>query len=131
MDSKEFSYFRSKIKKTQKEMAELLGTSLKAVHSYEQGWRKVPVHVERQLLFLASRMDGKGSGLKHCWEIRACPPERKDKCPAWQFRSGTLCWFVNGTFCCGVVHKNWHEKMKVCRSCEVFTSALPPRPEKP
>jgi DNA-binding XRE family transcriptional regulator len=35
MDSKEFSYIRQKLNKTQKQMAQLLGTSAKAVHSYE------------------------------------------------------------------------------------------------
>jgi hypothetical protein len=33
MDSKEFIYFRKKLNKTQKQMAQLLGTSLKAIHS--------------------------------------------------------------------------------------------------
>jgi DNA-binding transcriptional regulator YiaG len=36
MDSKEFTYIRKKLNKTQKEMAEMLGTSTKAVRSYEQ-----------------------------------------------------------------------------------------------
>ena len=56
VDKKEFSYFRKKMSKTQKQMAQLLGTSLKAVHSYEQGWRQIPTHVERQLFFLLSRI---------------------------------------------------------------------------
>ena len=51
MDSKEFCYIRKKLNKTQKQMAQLLGTSVKAVHSYEQGWRKVPAYVERQIFF--------------------------------------------------------------------------------
>jgi transcriptional regulator with XRE-family HTH domain len=37
MDSKEFTYMRKRLNKTQKEIAEILGTSIKAVHSYEQG----------------------------------------------------------------------------------------------
>ena len=47
MNSKEFIYFRKKLNKTQKQMAQLLGTSLKAIHSYEQGWRSVPPSAER------------------------------------------------------------------------------------
>ena len=39
MDGKEFKRFRKKIDKTQKQMAQLLGVSIKAVHSYEQGSR--------------------------------------------------------------------------------------------
>jgi DNA-binding XRE family transcriptional regulator len=49
MNSQEFKSYRSKLSKTQKQMAQLLGTSLKAVHSYEQGWRSVPPAVERQI----------------------------------------------------------------------------------
>jgi transcriptional regulator with XRE-family HTH domain len=55
MDGKEFIYFRKKLKKTQKQMAKLLGTSIKAIQSYEQGWRSVPVSVERQFFFLVSK----------------------------------------------------------------------------
>ncbi|MDH3720234.1 MAG: helix-turn-helix domain-containing protein, partial [Desulfobacteraceae bacterium] len=49
MDSEEFAIFRKKLSKTQKQMASLLGVSIKAIHSYEQGWRSVPPHVERQM----------------------------------------------------------------------------------
>lgn len=119
MTSEEFFFFRKELNRTQKEMAELLGTSIKAVHSYEQGWRNVPVHVERQILFLASKMrKGKGAQ-KSCWVIKQCPTEQKRRCPAWEFRCGNLCWFINGTICEGSVQENWQEKMKICRQCEV------------
>lgn len=124
MDSEKFSQARKKLGKTQKQMAELLGTSLKAVHSYEQGWRSVPGHVERHLYFLVSRKRGIDRGRKPCWVIKRCPPERKKQCPAWEFQAGRLCWFINGTICEGSVHKNWHEKMEICRSCEVLSSLL-------
>ena len=52
MDSSEFLKARKVLDKTQKQLAELLGISIKAVHSYEQGWRKIPSHVERQVFFL-------------------------------------------------------------------------------
>ena len=124
LDSKEFSQFRKKLKKTQKQMAELLGTSLKAIHSYEQGWRTIPTHVERQLYFLLSRARDGHSRQKPCWTIKKCPPSRKKQCPAWEFRSGKLCWFINGTICEGTPHKNWKEKMEVCRTCEVLTAMI-------
>jgi DNA-binding XRE family transcriptional regulator len=41
MENSEFKEFRAKLGKTQAQMAQLLGVSLKAVHSYEQGWRSV------------------------------------------------------------------------------------------
>jgi len=124
MDSAEFKNFRQRLNRTQKQMAELLGTSLKAIHSYEQGWRSVPTHVERQMFFLLSRLKVNRNNLKPCWTVRKCPTEQKKKCPAWEFKAGKLCWFINGTVCEGQVQKDWKEKMKICRSCEVLQSIL-------
>ena len=122
MDSREFVNIRKKLKKTQKQMAELLGASIKAVHSYEQGWRTVPVYVERQLYFLLSRVYAKNNGILPCWVIRECPEERRQQCPAWEFQAGDLCWFINGTICEGTVQKNWREKMQICKSCGILPS---------
>ena len=122
MDNKEFRDFRKALNKTQKQIAELLGTSIKAVHSYEQGWRKVPGHVERQLFFLVSRLRGEYTKQKPCWTITKCPTERKHKCPAWEFNAGKLCWLINGTICEGMVQKGWKGKMELCRSCDVLKS---------
>ena len=123
MEGKEFARLRKRLNKTQAQMAQLLGTSVKAVHSYEQGWRRVPPHVERQLFFLVA-IKGDRKRQKPCWVTKKCPPEQKKQCPAWEFQAGGLCWFVSGTICEGVVQKDWHEKMKMCRSCEVFGSIL-------
>ncbi len=131
MDSKEFFYFRKKLKKTQREMAQLLGGSIKAVHSYEQGWRRVPAHAERQVFFLVSRLKENKREQKSCWVIKKCPTERKKICPAWEFRSGKLCWMICGTICEGMAKKDWHEKMRVCRSCKVLNSVLWPENEEP
>lgn len=124
MDREEFSYLRKRLKKTQKEIAVLLGTSLKAVHSYEQGWRAVPPHVERHLLFLFSRMRDADRKIHNCWRIKRCPPARRRRCPAWEFRSGKWCWFITGTICEGKVQGKWQEKIKICRSCEVLGPLL-------
>ena len=124
MEKSEFKFFRNKLNKTQKQMAELLGTSLKAIHSYEQGWRTVPVHVERQVYFLVSRSARKSKAAKACWDIKKCSREQKLSCPAWEFSSGDLCWFINGTVCEGTAQKDWREKMKICQSCDVFNSIL-------
>ena len=124
MDNKEFARLRKKLDKTQKQMAQLLGVSIKAVHSYEQGWRSIPAHAERQMLFLVSNMRGASKGTKPCWTIKKCPPKKKKECPAWEFKSGKICWFINGTICDGIVYKDWREKMQSCRSCEVFANVL-------
>ena len=120
MESIEFVALRNKLKKTQKQMAHLLGKSVKAVHSYEQGWRSIPPDVERQMLFLLSRSSEETRKRKPCWTVLKCPPERKKQCPAWEFKAGKECWFINGTICEGRARKTWEEKVKVCRSCEAF-----------
>ncbi len=122
MDTKEFSYYRRELNKTQRQMAQLLGTSVKAIHSYEQGWRTIPPSVERQIFFLISRMRENSKGRQPCWVMKKCPPEQKNLCPAWEFRAGKLCWFINGTICEGEAQHTWSEKMKICRSCKAFVS---------
>jgi DNA-binding XRE family transcriptional regulator len=123
MDRETFFQLRAKLGKTQKALAGLLGISLKAVQSYEQGWRAIPIHVERQLYFLAvnQRSDGQAKR-KDCWTIKKC--EHKKNCPAWEFQAGHLCWFLSGTRCECTADKSWKEKMEICRSCEVLTSML-------
>jgi len=120
MESKEFTSIRLSFEKTQKEMAELLGISLRSVQSFEQGWRKIPTNVERQVLYLVFIKETKGKKLKPCWEIENCPDKKREKCPAWEFNSGQLCWFINGTICQGEPHRDWDEKMGFCRKCQVF-----------
>ncbi|BBO85389.1 hypothetical protein DSCO28_59550 [Desulfosarcina ovata subsp. sediminis] len=124
MDSKLFSTYRKKLNKTQKQMAQLLGTSIKAIHSYEQGWRSIPVHVERQLYFLLTQKLCTGNGDGPCWTQRHCEPEQRELCPAWEFNGGEHCWFINGTICDGVVHNSWKEKMELCHTCSVFKAIL-------
>ena len=123
MEKEHFKKIRAKLEKTQKELAQLLGVSIKAIHSYEQGWRKIPHHIERQLLFLLSRITSEDDRPSDkCWDIMHCPDKMLKNCPAWEFKSGELCWFINGTKCSGKAHNSWEEKMKGCRKCKVFKS---------
>lgn len=124
MDRKEFLSLRQNLQKTQKEMSQLLGTSLRSVQSFEQGWRKIPPHIERQLLFLWALRRKKAREARPCWEIRGCPPETCRNCPAWQFQAGHLCWFINGTVCGGRPRESWSKKMRVCRRCPVFITNM-------
>lgn len=120
MDKKEFATIRKVLRKTQKETASLLGVSLKAICSYEQGWRTIPTHVERQLLFLLSRKRKSSIKRKNCWDLKDCPKENRKKCPAWEFDSGEFCWLINGTICECSTKKNWQEKILLCRGCVVM-----------
>lgn len=124
MDSKEFLGIRKKLGKTQKEVAQLLGISLKAVCSYEQGWRTIPSHVERQLFFLLTKKQSVHGRAVDCWELRHCPEEKRQRCPAWEFDSGQFCWFISGTLCDSAACHSWEEKMAMCRKCPVLKNIL-------
>jgi len=124
MKTQEFKNFRKNLQKTQEEMARLLGISVKAIRSYEQGWRTIPVHAERQILFLTAKKNEAHKRVKPCWLINQCNKDQKEKCPAWEFKTGTLCWFINGTICSGIVHKDWREKIEICKKCKAFPDAL-------
>jgi len=128
MERDEFSEIRHHLGKTQNQLARLLGTSSKAIQSFEQGWRNVSVHTERQLLLLLALKHSLGKKTKPCWVIRKCDPKTRQGCPAWEFRAGHICWFINGTSRQGEAQENWTKKMKICRQCRVFRSMLPVLP---
>lgn len=123
MKKQEFIDIRTFLEKTQDQMAQLLGISLKAVQSFEQGWRNIPVHIERQALLLLAMKKG-SKKRKPCWTVLKCPNDRKENCPAWELKCEELCWFINGTICQGKVQKDWKKKMNLCRKCEVFVSMM-------
>jgi predicted transcriptional regulator len=124
MDKEIFAKARAKLNKTQKELSALLGVSLKAVQSYEQGWRSVPLHAERQIYFLLvnQRQATPTKKRKDCWREKKC--KQKKICPAWEFQAGHLCWFLSGTQCDCTVGKDWKDKMEICRDCEVLSSLV-------
>jgi hypothetical protein len=124
MQGKDFCSIRKNIRKTQKQMSEILAVSLKAIQSFEQGWRKIPAHVERQTLFLLAMKMGSREQTSPCWEIRRCPRQIREVCPAWEFKCGHLCWFINGKVCQGKPRGSWSEKMVLCAKCGVFASLM-------
>lgn len=124
METQEFKAIRKYLQKTQEQMARLLGVSVKAIRSYEQGWRSIPVYAERQLLFLAAKKAEILQPVKPCWTINKCKEKQKEQCPAWEFHAGKLCWFINGTICSGVIHKDWREKLEICKRCKAFPASL-------
>jgi len=127
MENKELSKIRRYLGKTQGQMAHLLGVSLKAIQSFEQGWRKVPTHIERQVLFLLAMKKSPPKRAKPCWETLKCSAKTTRNCPAWEFRAGHLCWFINGTICHGEIQESWQKKMKMCRQSVMFQTMFPPK----
>ena len=47
MQSKEFSDIRRYLGKSQKQLAQLLYVSIKAIQSFKQGWREITANAER------------------------------------------------------------------------------------
>ena len=123
MQCSEFRRLRRRLNKTQQQVSHLLGVSVRAVHSYEQGWRPIPVHAQRQLIFLLSRKVTVAES-QPCWIRVNCPESRRRLCPAWEFNVGELCWFISGTICTGHVQSDWDEKMKKCRQCVILRTLL-------
>jgi hypothetical protein len=122
LEKEEFSLARKKLGKTQKQLAELLGMSLKTIHSYEQGWRTIPSHIERQIFFLLINQRGRNTSLTPCWEKKQCL--EREHCPAWEFQSGHLCWFLNGTLCECTQDSHPKDKLDTCKACPIFLSLL-------
>jgi len=105
-------------------MARILCVSPKAIQSFEQKWRNIPSHIERESLLLLSLKTSFDSNIRPCWEIKKCPDKWRDNCIVWELQARHFCWFINGTFCQGMIHENWNEKIKLCRECEVYSSML-------
>jgi transcriptional regulator with XRE-family HTH domain len=119
MSGGEFARLRASLGKSQKELAELLGLSQKAVESYEQGWRNVPSHVERLLYFLLFKLnEDEIEAEEPCWTSRNCPDDLRSKCVAYVAKEGRFCWFFTGRLC---VTAKAGEADGGCYTCEVFT----------
>ena len=116
---------RAALDKSQREMAVLLGVSLRALQSYEQGWRPVPPTVQRLvgILLMTVRRHGRRAG-SPCWKVRACPPADRAACSAYQNRAGELCWALTGTRCDGKDHGRWEDKIQHCMDCSVMSRWL-------
>lgn len=119
---------RAALGKSQSEMALLLGVSVRAVQSYEQGWRPCPPYVQKLtglLMFLQHRKAN--PDISPCWEVKNCDSEKREKCAAFQFGSGEFCWLVTGSNCnCDTTQpRSWQSKMVKCTKCPVMTSWLP------
>ncbi len=126
MTGVEFARLRASLGKSQRELAELLGLSLKAVESYEQGWRKVPAHVERVLYFLLFKLnEDEIQAEEPCWQSQACSDEKRENCVAYVAREGSYCWFFTGRLCAaaGGAPKPG-EAGGGCYTCSVFTKML-------
>lgn len=110
---------RDKLKISQKEMAAILGVSVKSIQSYEQGWRKLPQYIEKMVLLLTSSLSSKKQ--KNCWIIKKCRPEIRSKCVVYRAKLGHCCWAVTGSICYNNrPYRSWAEKKQACITCSVL-----------
>jgi hypothetical protein len=122
LENEAFYNARIKLGKTQKEMAAVLGLGLRSVQRYEQGSRKIPAYIEREVWFLLSNQRGALKEGELCWDIIKCGV--KEQCPAWEFQTGHMCWFICGTLCACTKGCTLEEKSEKCRSCEIINDLL-------
>ena len=120
MQSEEFIKIRHVLGKSQNQLAQLLCLSSKTIQSFEQGWRNIPIHVEREMLLLLSLKTRSEGSSRVCWNIKNCPDDWRDNCIVWELKAGHLCWFLSGIFCQGRVQGNWDNKINICRKCKVY-----------
>jgi len=119
MGSADFARIRGLLGRSQRELADVLGLSVKAVESYEQGWRRVPAAVERILYFLLFKVNEESlRDEAPCWEATACPDARRENCVAWLAKEGRYCWFFTGRLCSQA--ESGHADS--CYACGVFAS---------
>ncbi|MCP4156812.1 MAG: helix-turn-helix transcriptional regulator [bacterium] len=123
MTKDEFYKIRKRIKKTQKEIAGLLGVSKKAVESYEQGLRNIPSNIERILYFLLFKLNkDKFMVEEFCWDKKECPDTIRANCIAWIAKEGFFCWFITGKVC--ALEKRSQNPIENCFSCSFFKNNL-------
>ena len=116
---------RKSLGRTQAELAAALGISVKAVQSYEQGWRRVPTRTVIQLLVLLDLQERSTEGQAPCWEIRGCAPDLKQQCAAYTMTQGRFCWFVGAKTCLGEeAQEDGEEKVLPCLACPVVQRLL-------
>ncbi|MDA8426392.1 MAG: helix-turn-helix transcriptional regulator [Treponema sp.] len=121
MNSETFSRLRSLLGRSQRELADILGVSLKTVESYEQGWRRVPANIERILYFLLFKLnEGALAREPPCWEATDCPDSSREHCVAYLAKEGRFCWFFTGRLCAASEPGG----EVACRACPVFARLL-------
>jgi len=113
---------RRKIGMTQAEIAHALGVSIRAIQSYEQGWRDTPTHVLVQLLVLVAAYRTSTTKRQACWEVRGCCSESQKKCPCLH-TDGHLCWLVSGRVYAGKSQDGCHN-LSACMDCSVIQQLL-------
>jgi DNA-binding XRE family transcriptional regulator len=121
--AKSVKKIRLTLGRTQEELARALGISTKAIQSYEQGWRSVPVRLMMQLLILLALYRRQSMQDVPCWKIKRCKADLRKKCMGYTVGRGQFCWFVGVKEC---MPKDANPKTDVipCMQCAVIKRLL-------
>ena len=110
---------------TQAELAQLVGFSLRAIQSCEQGWRHPGPALEKLvLLLLMAHRNGGNTPSFRCWEVKECDLEHCQQCITFRTGQGHLCWFLSGTLCGDEADNEWERKRPTCIKCKLFRMLL-------
>ena len=118
---------RKYLDKSQRELADQLGISLRAIQSYEQGWRSMPPSLQKlllQLLYLHWRRENIHPA--PCWETKKCGKRKRLNCLAWKTCSGDCCWLTTGNQIECKPQASWEKKLAHCIQCPVMSQWLDP-----
>lgn len=114
---------RLTLDRTQEELARALGVSTKAIQSYEQGWREVPVRLMMQLLILLALYRRQSMQEVPCWKIKRCKADLRKRCMGYTVGRGQFCWFV-GVEECVPDGADPRADIIPCMQCEVIKRLL-------
>jgi hypothetical protein len=92
-------YVREILGLSQKELSAVLAVSPKAIQSYEQGWRRIPVRVLSQLFVVLAESRRRTLKDIPCWQLVGCPPATRDHCLSHTAGTGALCWVLTSRTC--------------------------------
>jgi DNA-binding XRE family transcriptional regulator len=117
---------REALGKSQHDLAGLLGVSLRAVQSYEQGWRHTPLDVQKLALLLLYLQRRNGDPPRPpCWVTRGCDPKARNACSSHEFGGGHFCWlFSSATQRCKATPEGTDSSLSTCVRCPVMNDWL-------
>lgn len=124
---------RQELGLSQAALARLVGFSVRAIQSCEQGWRQPGPALEKAaiLLLMAHRTRGRLNQFR-CWEvIPDCDLSRCANCITYRSGQGHLCWYLSGTLCQQSREQPWEDKRRKCVNCKVFQTLLQTPPDAP
>lgn len=105
----------SRIKRTNRELTEVNRLIYSTTIEIKNIMRRVVEEKD-----LALRFDN--PWLKRCWEEKDCG---KKDCPSYNMMENLRCWEVSETLCRGEIQGKFAQKIKDCRTCDVYMMARP------